>query len=299
MAKRAEHKGIYIDPLTDFGFSLIFGEKVLLIDFLNEVLNIKGCIKELTYAPTIRIGITKDDRRAIFDLYCTTGTGEHIIVEMQTVLHKNYKERTIYYISRLIQEQGKRGKDWDFTLLPVYLINIANFEIDKELEKKTFLSRIKLMYEEINQPYYNNFTIVYLELPLFTKKVTELESNIDRWMYTLKYLPMLERQPAALRKDIFEKLFEMARIARLPKRQQNAYYKSLQNMSIIKHTITDYKSTITTLQSTITTLQTSNATLQTSNAAKDKRIAAKDKRIAELERRLGIKRRSAKNAIPA
>jgi len=227
MAKTSGHKGIYIDPLTNFGFNLIFGDRVLLIDFLNDLLRVNGGITSLTYAPTIRTGISKDDRTAIFDLYCTTGTGEHIIVEMQVVLHKNYKQRTIYYLSRLIQEFGKRGKDWDFETPPIYQVNIVNFEIDKELEKKDFLSRIKFMYEGINKTYYDGVTIIYLELPLFKKKLNELETNMDRWMYALKFLPTLIRLPNALQRGIFKQLFDMAKIAKLTRRQQNDYYKSL------------------------------------------------------------------------
>ena len=267
MVDKSGHKGIYIDPLTDFGFKRLFGDKDLMIDFLSGVLDIKGGIKDLTYAPTIRTGISKDDRTTIFDLYFTTGTGEHIIVEMQTCWHKNYRQRTIVYLSRLIQEQARRGKDWDYTLPPVYLVNIVNFEIDKELKKENFLSRIKFMYEGIHKPYYDDATIVYLELPLFTKKVKDLKTNIDRWMYALKYMPTINRLPNALRKEIFEKLFELAKIAKMTKRQQNAYYKSLEDMSIIKHTINDLQSTIATQGNT---------------------IAAQAQRIAELERQLGF-----------
>ena len=49
---KSEDAGIYINPLTDFGFKRIFGteaNKDLLIDFLDSVLNIDGGIKELRY----------------------------------------------------------------------------------------------------------------------------------------------------------------------------------------------------------------------------------------------------------
>ena len=282
MAKKSGHKGIYIDPLTDFGFKRIFGNKALLIDFLNEVLNINGGIADLTYAPTIRTGLSKDDRTAIFDLYCTTGTGEHIVVEMQTVFHKNYKQRTIFYLARLIQEQAKRGKNWDFSMPAIYQIIIVNFEIDKELKKENFLSRIKFMYEDINKPYYDDATIVYLELPLFKKKINQLKTNIDRWMYALKFLPKLNRLPKALQKEIFEKLFELAKIAKMTKKQQTAYYKSLEEMSIVKHTVDYLKHTVDHLQDTITELQNSNVALQSNNVAQAKELDEYRRRYGAL-----------------
>jgi predicted transposase/invertase (TIGR01784 family) len=117
----------YINLLTDFGFKRIFGEeanKDLLVDFLNAVLNIEGGIKKLEYGNPERQGRVKKDRKAVFDLYCTTGKGERIIVEMQKVPQTFYADRSLYYASFLIQEQGKRSK-WNFELTSVYSVNIV------------------------------------------------------------------------------------------------------------------------------------------------------------------------------
>ena len=195
MAKRAKDQGIYINPLSDFGFKRLFSNKELMINFLNCVLEVKDGIEDLHYSNTVRTGISKDDRAIIFDLYCTTGKGERIIVEMQTMSHDNYKERTVYYATRPIQEQAKRGKEWDFSLCQVYSVNIVNFCIDEDLPQKTFLSHIQLMYKEFHHVYYDKLTIVYLELPRFTKKENEITTNVEQWMYALKYLPQLDRMP--------------------------------------------------------------------------------------------------------
>ena len=287
MTKKAEHKGIFIDPLTDFGFKRLFGDKDLMTDFLTGVLDIDGGITDLHYGNTVRTGISQDDRSAIFDLYCTTGKGEHIIVEMQSISHLNYKERTVYYATRLIQEQAKRGKEWDFTLHPVFLINIVDFVVDENLDEKQFLSHIQLMYKDTLLPYYDKLTIIYLELPRFTKKIKDLKTNVDQWMYALKYLPRLARLPHAIRGEIFKKLFELAKIAKMTKRQQNAYYKSLHDMSIVKHTINDLQSTIVTQSSTISALQSDKAALQSDKAALQSYYAAQAKELEEYRRRYG------------
>ena len=54
-----------------------------------------------------------------------------------------------------------------------------------------------------------------------------------------------------MRTGIFERLFELAKIAKMTKKQQNAYYKSLHDMSIVKNTINDLQSTIATQGNTI------------------------------------------------
>ena len=58
--------GVYINPLTDFGFKRIFGteaNKDLLIDFLNAFLDIEGGIKDLQYTNTEKQGHAKKDWR--------------------------------------------------------------------------------------------------------------------------------------------------------------------------------------------------------------------------------------------
>ena len=62
-----------------------------------------------------------------------------------------------------------------------------------------------------------------------------------------------------MHKGIFTRLFDLAKIAKMTKRQQNAYYKSLHDMNIIRHTINDLQSTIATQGNTIATLQSNNA----------------------------------------
>jgi hypothetical protein len=100
----------YINPLTDFGFKRIFGteaNKDLLIDFLESVLSIEGGIRELHYANPEHQGRLAIDRRAIFDLYCITGRGEHIQVEVQNVRQDYFKDRALYYASFPVQKVTK------------------------------------------------------------------------------------------------------------------------------------------------------------------------------------------------
>jgi hypothetical protein len=66
-------KEVYINPFTDFGFKKLFGEdanKRLLIDFLNSLLPDHHQIADLHYIN--RTGRTALDRKAIFDLACTS-----------------------------------------------------------------------------------------------------------------------------------------------------------------------------------------------------------------------------------
>ena len=63
--------GVFIDPRTDFGFKRLFGDKELMMDFLNSVLELKSPILNLEYRNTVQIGLSKEEPATIFDLYCT------------------------------------------------------------------------------------------------------------------------------------------------------------------------------------------------------------------------------------
>jgi predicted transposase/invertase (TIGR01784 family) len=250
-------------------------------------LGIADVIVDLYYGNTVRTGLSKDDRTSIFDLYCTTGKGDRIIVEMQTVFHDYYRDRALYYASRLIQEQGKKSKHWDFMLYPVYSVNILNFCLDKTIETEKYVSQIQLIDRDTHQLFYDKLTFVYLELPRFTKNENGLQTEVEQWMYALKYLPKLDRLPFALRNEVFEKLFEHARIAKMSRREQNNYYKSLHDMGIVRNQISKMENTIAARDNTIAALTQNNTALIQDNAASKNTIASLQKELADLRRQTG------------
>ena len=134
-------KDKYINPLTDFGFKKLFGtepNKILLIDFLNQILPDKHKIKDLNYSRNEQFGQTDLDRKAIFDLYCIGESGERFIVEVQKAKQNYFKDRSIYYSSFPIQEQAKKG-DWDYKLAPVYTVGILDFIFDDHKTKTLWI----------------------------------------------------------------------------------------------------------------------------------------------------------------
>ena len=76
----------YFNPYTDFGFKKLFGEegsKDLLIDFLNQLLPTQHQIAKLSFKNPENFSNTVEERKAIFDIYCESASGERFIVEMQ------------------------------------------------------------------------------------------------------------------------------------------------------------------------------------------------------------------------
>ena len=87
---------------------------------MNELLQEREKIIELTYLNTERMGKSERDKKAVFDLYCTNEKGEKFIVEVQRVKQQYFKDRSLYYSSFAIQEQARIGKDWKYQLKNIY-----------------------------------------------------------------------------------------------------------------------------------------------------------------------------------
>ncbi len=232
----------YINPFTDYGFKRLFGEepnKDLLLDFLNELLKKEqGKITDLQYLKNENLSTTELNRKAVFDLYCTNEKGEKFIVELQKTKQKFFKDRTVYYSTFPIREQAMLGSDWNFELKKVYMIAILDFVFDEDkAEKDKFRYDVKLTDQETKEVFYDKLTFIYLEMPKFNKKVEELESRFDKWLFVLKNLHKLDRIPEKLKENIFMKLFEIAEISKFNQKEYQEYEDSLKYYRDLKNSL--------------------------------------------------------------
>jgi predicted transposase/invertase (TIGR01784 family) len=231
-------KDRYVNPLTDFGFKKLFGtepNKILLIDFLNQVLPARHQIKELTYLKNEHLGLEDLDRKAIFDLYCTGESGERFIVEIQKAKQNYFKDRSIYYSSFPIQEQAKKG-EWDYRLDPVYTVGILDFIFEDHRADNELLHFVELKNQRC-EVFYDKLKFIYIELPKFRKTETELETHFDKWLFVFRHLSQLQDRPNALQEKVFQKLFEAAEIARFTPKEREIYEDSLKYYRDMKNVV--------------------------------------------------------------
>lgn len=231
----------YINPFTDFGFKRLFGEepnKDLLIDFLNVLLKEQqGEIVDLTYLKTEQLGNAELDRKAIFDLYCENENGDKFIVEMQKSKQNFFKDRSLYYSTFPIQEQAQKS-DWNYELKAVYTIGILDFVFDEDKsDKSKFRYDVKLQDIKTHKTFYEKLTFIYFEMPKFNKTIEELESHYDKWLYVLKNLHKLDRLPEKLKERIFERVFEVAEIAKFSHEEYLSYEDSLKYYRDLKNSL--------------------------------------------------------------
>lgn len=230
----------YLNPYTDFGFKKLFGSEInkdLLISFLNALLHGEQHVVDVTYLRSERLGEGGFDRKAIFDVYCENDLGEKFIVEMQKAKQKYFKDRSVYYASFPVRDQALQG-DWDFKLKAVYTIGILDFVFDEDENNADYYHHeVKLMDVVKKEVFYDKLTFIYLEMPKFKKKESELETLFDKWMYVLKNLSSLMDRPVALQERIFERVFSIAEIAQFSPLERNEYENSLKIFRDLKNVI--------------------------------------------------------------
>ena len=253
----------YLNPYTDFGFKKLFGtefNKDLLISFLNAMFEKSSAIPkdeilDITYLNAEKLGRKASERKAIFDVYCTTKSGAKFIVEMQNVFQQFFKDRSVYYSSFPIQEMAKRDSEdehWNYELNRLYTFGILNF-VFKDEEKDVYgdlrtvnefsdddLFHVVMLTDlTTGKVFYKKLVYLYLEMPKFDKKEDELVTMYDKWLFVLKNLPKLLDRPKELQERIFKKLFEQAEIAMLDDKEYSDYEESLHNLWDITNAMTD------------------------------------------------------------
>ncbi|MDR1097070.1 MAG: Rpn family recombination-promoting nuclease/putative transposase [Tannerella sp.] len=230
---------VFMNIKTDFGFKKIFGNKVLLIAFLNAILN--RDIVEVEYLPAEQLGYIEENRRAVYDVYCTTATGERFIVEMQASPQVHFADRIVFYMSYPVISQAPRGQriltgsageeikvPWDYALSGVYMICILdNIMFSEEKAKNIVMEHMKIVRQNAATVLTDKWEAVTVELPKFEKTEDELETVTDKWIYSLKNMEKLPERPEKLNEKIFDELYENAKINKLKTEDMKAYSKSI------------------------------------------------------------------------
>lgn len=219
--------GKFINPFTDYGFKKIFGQEVskeLLIEFLNDLLEGERVITDLTFLNNEQLPIYPGERIAIYDIFCTTDTGEKIIVEMQNRSQVYFKERALYYLSHAIVRQGVKGESWKFDIKAVYGVFFINFLLDENQKLRT---DVILTDRDTGKLFSDKLRQIFIALPLFNKTEAECETDFERWIFVLNNMETLNRMPFKAQKAVFEKLEEIVDVHSLSEEDRVRYENSV------------------------------------------------------------------------
>ncbi|MCP2731886.1 Rpn family recombination-promoting nuclease/putative transposase [Limnofasciculus baicalensis] len=187
----------FISPKTDFAFKKIFASDEshdILISFLNAIIySGNRVIKSLEIINPYNPANIVDLKDSYLDVRAVLADETTVIIEMQVWNVEAFEKRVIYNLCKTFVNQLKSGQGYSY-LNPVIALTITDFQLFPSTEK--VITRFHFQEEEEDISYQEKtLKMVFVELPKFTKKLEDLESLADKWIYFLKEAPSLEVIP--------------------------------------------------------------------------------------------------------
>ncbi|MCQ2174764.1 MAG: Rpn family recombination-promoting nuclease/putative transposase [Bacteroidales bacterium] len=228
-------RGRFADPTNDFAFKRIFGTE----QYKDATIGLLNClfteinIVDVSFPNTEILGDTEDSRKGFIDVLCTDVKGNQFVIEMQNARQEFFRERTIYYSSKLITGQASVGK-WDYRIKPTYVVAFLNFKMerlsDEFKDDGRYLIRYCMRDEETGEKMPGSTEYVFLGIQDFKKGAGELESYSEKWLYLMRNTLTLEEIPDGFGKDKeFKAYFEACERAGFTKEEDEKYTQIMMN----------------------------------------------------------------------
>ena len=176
-----------LNPKIDFVFKKIFGSEKhpgVLISFLNAVLKPKNNITDVEIKNTDIDKSYIEDKFSRLDVKAVTSKNEIINIEIQLKNEYNMIQRSLYYWSKLYEEQLEEGDRYD-KLCRTVCINILDF---KYLKNDRFHNGYRLKEIETNEELTDIEEIHFIEIPKLKKLNSEEEvvDMLEAWVEFLR-----------------------------------------------------------------------------------------------------------------
>ena len=217
-------KGL-LDPKMDFVFKNIFGSEKnpkILISFLNATLKPKDLITSVEIKNTDIDKSYIEDKFSRLDVKAVTSKNEIINIEIQLKNEYNMIQRSLYYWSKLYEEQLEEGDRYD-KLCRTVCINILDF---KYLKNDRFHNGYRLKEIETNEELTDLQEIHFIEIPKLKRfeSTEEIVDLLEGWVEFLRD-PESEviRKLEMSNKEIREAKDELYRLSRNSK-ERELYY---------------------------------------------------------------------------
>ncbi|MBP6869325.1 Rpn family recombination-promoting nuclease/putative transposase [Candidatus Babeliales bacterium] len=193
---------MYLNPTTDTGFKKLFGNehrKNLTISFLNSILERKQgeLIVKVSFRDTANLPEIADKKKSFVDIYCTDEKDNHYIIEMQVSPQKYFPERAQYYASFALAQQLNSGAKYD-KLVPVIFIAVLDHIL---FTSQDAISHHFIMNAKTSDIVLKHLNFHFVELPKFHKKIDELKTDVDKWIFFIKNAETYEQVPQELQNN--------------------------------------------------------------------------------------------------
>ncbi|NEO90880.1 MAG: Rpn family recombination-promoting nuclease/putative transposase [Moorea sp. SIO3G5] len=190
----------FISPKIDYVFKKIFGSKEsknILISFLNAIIyNGEPIIQSLTIINPYNPGQVLTLKDTYLDVKAVLADGEIVLIEMQVSSMTGFSKRVLYNMVKGYVNQLKTAEDY-IRLKPVIAVTITDFILFDETQQiiNQFVFQEKTEKFECLE---EELQLIFIELPKFHKRLSELETLADKWIYFLKEASSLDNIPPSL-----------------------------------------------------------------------------------------------------
>ena len=187
----------FVDVTNDVAFRKIFGNEnktLIIISFLNAVLKFEGDkrIKEVTIVNPYQLPRIAGEKASIVDVRAVDMRGRQFIVEMQVASKEGFGKRVQYYTCRDYSLQIDRGEQYP-QLKPTHFVGILDFNFFKG---EHYLSHHIIAEKETQEHKLKDIQFSFIELKKFDKKVDELETLVEKWIFFIKNVEEEDEIPA-------------------------------------------------------------------------------------------------------
>lgn len=184
----ANDNGRFISILSDYGFKVTFGNEVdttFLKKALQALINSSVPIREVSFIKNELTAITIDSRSGIYDIACIDENDNHFIVEMQLSEYPEFIQRMKFYALHRFNTLVKKGEYRFENLSKIYCIGILArviFAQISDYHNVSFLRNAK------NETIDDQMVFVTVELDKFVKEKNQVQTDLDKLVYTMKNL---------------------------------------------------------------------------------------------------------------
>ena len=179
--------GVYIPIISDYGFKATFGneaDSLFLRTALQALIKSATPIQEVKFDKNAFEGLTIDSRSGVFDLSCTDEKGNQFIVEMQLGDAPHFVQRMKFYALHKFNTVVEKG-EFDYANLPkIYAVAI----LQKNILPTAHFHTVANLRSEQGEIIDNQMTFITVELAKFSKPVAQIETHLDKLVYTMKTL---------------------------------------------------------------------------------------------------------------
>ncbi|MEL7334555.1 MAG: Rpn family recombination-promoting nuclease/putative transposase [Cyanobacteria bacterium J06560_2] len=196
--------------------------KDILISFLDALLY-EGAptIKDLEIIDPYQAPQLKGMKDTYLDVKATISGDKTVIIEMQVLNILGFEKRVLYNAAKAFSIQLDSGEAYA-RLSPVIALTITDFEMFPDSSQ--VISRYGLREQNSLTTYSDDIELVFVELPKFSKSLSELKTITDRWIYFLQQADTLEMMPADWEGiSPLEKAFEIAELSNLSREELDIF----------------------------------------------------------------------------